>query len=106
METHNIYNKIPEKIQNEIFENILENKKIRLERIISKGHSSPKDFWYDQDENEWVIVLRGEAEILFENNAEKLLLKEGDYINITAHHKHRIEYTSSKVETIWLAIFY
>lgn len=102
----NIYKNIPEKIPDEIFEKILEYKNVRIERIISNGQASAKDFWYDQDENEWVILLKGSAEILFEEQSEKIFLKEGDYINITAHIKHRVEYTDQNVETIWLAIFY
>ena len=101
-----IYKNIPEKIPDEIFEKILEYKNVRIERIISNGQASAKDFWYDQDENEWVILLKGSAEILFEEQSEKIFLKEGDYINITAHIKHRVEYTDQNVETIWLAIFY
>ena len=102
----NIFRNIPEKISDEIFEKILENNNVRIERIISKGHSTPKDFWYDQEENEWVILLKGSAEILFKNNSVIIHLKEGDYLNINSHVKHRVEYTDPNIETIWLAVFY
>lgn len=105
METNNLFN-IPEIFSHEVIEKILENKNIRIERIISKGHSSPKDFWYDQEENEWVIVLKGNAKLLFEGELEAVQLNEGDYLNINAHVKHRVEYTDPDVETIWLAVFY
>lgn len=105
MDAKNIFENIPLKIEEEIFEKLLVNKNIRIERIISKGHVTKDDFWYDQDENEWVIVLQGEAKLLFEER-EEVLLKTGDYINIPLHVKHRVEWTNPEVNTIWLAVFY
>ena len=101
----NIFDKIPTDLPIEIFESIQENESIKIERIISKGHSSPESGWHDQDKNEWVIVLKGAATILFENNISTKLL-EGDYINIDAHKKHKVSWTSPKVETIWLVVHY
>ena len=101
----NIFENIPENISEEIYETLLKAKNLRVERIVSKGHSSPKDFWYDQDENEWVLVLRGNAKLLFDGD-NTLELSAGDYINIPAHKKHRVEWTDPKAETIWLAIYY
>jgi cupin 2 domain-containing protein len=62
----NLFENIPDKIPDEIFETLIENNNVRVEKIISKGHSSPKDFWYNQEENEWVILLKGHAKLLFE----------------------------------------
>jgi cupin 2 domain-containing protein len=101
----NLYANIPDKIPEEIFEDILRSDKFRIERIISKGHKSPEGFWYDQDENEFVLLLRGEAKLGFEDGSIADL-KEGDYLVIPAHLKHRVESTSEETETIWLAIFY
>lgn len=101
----NLYANIPDKIPEEIFEDILRADKFRIERIISKGHRSKKDFWYDQDENEFVLLLKGEAQLGFEDGS-KIDLKEGDYLIIPAHLKHRVERTSEETETIWLAVFY
>ena len=103
--TGNIFSNIPNNLPEEIFETIVANDKIKIERIVSKGQSSPKDFWYDQDQNEWVIVLEGKARLVFEGN-ETINLNKGDYINIPAHKKHRVEWTDPHVETIWLAIYY
>jgi len=89
----------------EITEIITQGKNIRIERIISTGQTTPDGFWYDQTEHEFVMVLQGEAKILFEDNEERLF-KTGDYINISAHVKHRVSYTSSEPVCIWLAIFY
>jgi cupin 2 domain-containing protein len=101
----NIFANIPSNIPEEIFETLIETDDARIERIVSKGHSSPRGFWYDQDENEWLIVLKGSTKLLFENN-ELIQLSEGDYINIPAHKKHRVEWTDPETETIWLTVFY
>lgn len=100
----NIFNDIKIDLENEQFFNILKNEKVRIEKIISNGQTSPKDFWYCQEENEFVLLLKGEAILEFENN--EISLKEGDYINIKAYVKHRVKKTSKSEPTIWLAIFY
>ncbi|MCI0493881.1 cupin domain-containing protein [candidate division KSB1 bacterium] len=102
----NIFENIPEKIPEEIFEAIISTPDVSIERIISKGHSSQKDFWYDQDRNEWVVVLKGHARLKFFEDEESVELKPGDYINIPAHCKHRVEWTDPDEATIWLAIHY
>ena len=80
-------------------------KNTRIERIVSSGQVTPADFWYDQNQHEFVMVLQGEAKILFEENQEKSF-KQGDYLVIEKHVKHRVTYTSSHPKCIWLAIFY
>ena len=105
METGNIYNLIPDDLRNEVFEILAQNASVKIERIISKGHTSPETGWYDQDNAEWVIVLTGPARIAFENDAI-VELKRGDYVNIPAHKKHKVISTSSDPETIWLAVHY
>jgi len=90
---------------NEIFEDIISTQTLRIERIVSKGQTSPETGWYDQSENEWVIVLSGFGVIEYSNGV-KVTLKEGDYLNIKAHDKHRVIETSSDDATVWLAIFY
>lgn len=102
----NLFSNIPQKISDEIFDAIIQTKNIIIERIISKGHASPKDFWYDQEKNEWVIVLKGHARLRFEEEDEIVEMKPGDYINILAHCKHRVEWTDPDEETIWLAAYY
>ena len=105
METGNIYNPIPDDLSNEMFEILVQNASVKIERIISRGHTSPETGWYDQDRAEWVIVLTGEASIAFENDTF-VELKPGDYINIPAHNRHKVVSTSSDTETIWLAVHY
>jgi cupin 2 domain-containing protein len=106
MKKKNIAADIPENIPVEIFEVIISSDKIRIERIITKGQSSPENFWYDQDENEFVIVTKGKAKLKFEDEDGSVELNEGDYINIPSHKKHRVEWTDPENETIWLAVFY
>ncbi len=103
--TKNIFASIPQEISDEILDLIIENDAVKIERIISKGHTSPESGWYDQETNEWVILLRGEANILIENEGVKSMVP-GSYINIPAHQKHKVIWTKENTETIWLAIHY
>ena len=93
----------------ESFTDLLKSENVRVERIVSTGQTSREDFWYDQDENEWVVVLQGSAVLSVQGKdgtITKTELQKGDYINLPAHTKHRVDYTDTKTETIWLAIFY
>ena len=101
----NIFSSVPDIVEKEVFEDLLNHDKVRIERIISKGQSSPSEGWYDQEEHEWVIVLQGGGVIAFEDGREIKLLK-GDYLNIPAHEKHRVKWTDPERITIWLAVFY
>lgn len=105
MQQNNFFSNIPEIIPNEIIETILSAENIRIERIISNGHKSPENFWYNQKENEWVIVLEGKAQIKFEDDSI-VTLDKGDFIYIPAFRKHRVEWTEPDKLTIWLAVFF
>lgn len=105
MAKNNIFSDIPSSIDQEIFESLVSRDNIRIERIISHGQSSPETGWYDQAENEWVIVLSGSASLLLEGDSE-MELKAGDYVFIPAHHRHKVLKTDSRQPTIWLAIFF
>lgn len=102
----NIFEKIPKNLPQELIDILLKENTVRIERIVSRGHNSPKDFWYDQNENEWVILLKGNAVMIFKEKDEIIKMKEGDYINIPAHKKHRVEQTSKNEDTIWVCIYY
>lgn len=101
----NIYQDIPKDTQEELFEEILKSENVKIERIISDGHTSPKEGWYESEQSEWVIVLQGEARLLYEDKKE-IELKCGEYQNIPAFTKHKVSYTSFNERTIWLAIYY
>ncbi|MCK5013826.1 MAG: cupin domain-containing protein [Candidatus Omnitrophica bacterium] len=102
----NVYEQIPEELRDELFEEIARGGPFKLERIVSKGHSTPEGKWYDQDENEWVIILKGRAGILIEGQAEIVTLEPGDHYYLPARLKHRVEWTDAKTETVWLALHY
>ena len=87
----------------EVIQQLLEGKDVIIERIVSTGHSSPEGFWYDQARDEWVAVLQGRAELLFESG-EKLEMGPGDWVLIPARSKHRVTSTSADPPTIWLAV--
>ncbi len=106
MKNGNVFEDVPAEIPEEIIREIFSAENVRIERIISKGHSSPENFWYDQQESEWIILLRGRAKLKFIDKSSPVELKEGDYLNIPSHLKHRVEWTDPVIETIWLAVFY
>lgn len=101
----NLFDDIPEIIESEITEVIAKSSSVRIEKIISQGQGSPINFWYEQQENELVILLRGRAILEFESG-EFLHLEEGDYVNIPALKRHRVEWTPLHEQTIWLTVFY
>ncbi|NRB23065.1 cupin domain-containing protein [Shewanella sp.] len=105
MEKRNIFDKIPSDLTLESFEQIGGNDKILIERIVSKAHVTPEGQWYDQDRSEWVMVLKGEAKLQFEQG-ERVHMKAGDHVDIAAHCKHRVTWTSPETETLWLAVHY
>ena len=105
MNSVNIFDSLPNDLSVEVSEEIIHALTIRIERIVSKGHSSPDTGWYDQDENEWVMVVEGKATLEFEDGSKREL-STGDYINIPAHVKHKVVQTDPNQITIWLAIFY
>jgi len=102
----NIYSDIPDHAIEEILENMVESETVRVQRIISDAHASPEGFWYDQRENAWVLVLRGSAALKFEGEDELAVLNPGDWVNIPACVRHRVEWTDPKEKTVWLAVFY
>ncbi len=106
MQTGNLFSTIPAALPQELIEELISHPHVRIERIVSKGHASPDGFWYDQSENEWVIVLQGSAVLRLESVEEPVALKPGMYINLPAHVKHRVDWTEPDTETIWLAVFY
>ncbi len=103
---NNLFADLPNDLPEELVETITQNKHFRIERIISTGHSSPEGFWYDQDKSEWVILLKGEAQLFFEGEEQPVHMKPGDYINIPAHHRHRVEWTTPDEPTVWLGVRY
>jgi len=92
----------------EEFTDLLKNENVRIERIVSNGQTSPENFWYDQEESEFVLVLEGFAilELQIDEEIKEVKLNKNDYIDIKAHTKHRVKYTDTSKPTVWLAVFY
>jgi cupin 2 domain-containing protein len=101
----NIFTDLPAPVLAEQIRQLLSHTTLKIERIVSHGQASPPGFWYDQDQAEWVIVLSGSAGLQFEGEDARTL-RAGDYVNIPAHTRHRVEWTDSEHATIWLAIHY
>ena len=106
MRIGNIFSRVPDDLPDELFEDIVVAGAVKIERIISEAHSSPPGFWYDQEKSEWVVLLRGSAGLRFEGSDEVVVMKPGDWIDIPAHKKHRVEWTDPGEKTIWLAVHY
>lgn len=79
---------------------------VKIERIVSRGHVTPDNEWYDQTQHEWVMVLQGEAVIAFDGARDEIHLHPGDYLNIPAHCRHRVAWTTPDADTVWLAVFF
>jgi len=105
LKSKNIFSDIPSSLQEEFFETLQSSKDIKIERIVSYGHVTKEGEWYDQRQNEWVILLSGEATLSF-LDGEDVKLKAGEYINIPAHKKHKVSWTTPNQQSVWLAIHY
>ncbi|MFO1063780.1 MAG: cupin domain-containing protein [Pirellulales bacterium] len=105
-ESGNLFRDLPAQRDAEHFDPLAVSAAVRIERIVSYGQASPPGFWYDQSEDEWVVVLQGEAELECLDPPEIIRLQSGDWLRIEAGRKHRVLKTSSQTPTIWLAVFY
>jgi len=103
---NNLFTDLPERTSEELVSVLAENDSVRVERIVSTGQSSPPGFWYDQQQHEWVALLKGEAVLRFEDEENDIPLSPGDHVLIKAHRRHRIESTAANRPTVWLAVFY
>jgi cupin 2 domain-containing protein len=99
----NLYREIPDDLTEELFETLVRTDAVHIERIVSRGHATPDDEWYDQPRNEWVLVLQGAARLRFEDGRE-IGLAPGDWLEIAAREKHRVAWTDPDQDTIWLAV--
>ena len=101
----NLLKNIPATLPEELLETLVQTENIHIERIISKGHTSPEEGWYDQDKNEFVLLLKGAARLEFEDG-RVISLGVGDCLEIPADVKHKVVWTAPKEETIWVAVHY
>ncbi|MGL4837876.1 MAG: cupin domain-containing protein [Shewanella sp.] len=101
----NVFKDLPEDVAAEVFERLAGNASVTIERIVSHGHSTPEGQWYDQAQHEFVMLLKGEATLVFEPQVS-VRLTPGDYLTILPHQKHRVASTAAEGETLWLTVFY
>jgi len=101
-----LFEGIPAELPEELFETLCAADNVKIERIVSRGQASPEGFWYDQGENEFVVVVKGSAGLRLANHEETVVLQAGNYLIIPAGVKHRVEWTDPASETVWLAVFY
>lgn len=101
----NLFTRLPASGNEESFEVLAGHKGVRIERIVSHGQVSPAQGWYDQDDEEWVVVLRGRATIAYPNG-DTVNLAEGDWLHLPAHCRHRVQWTDPGQPTVWLAVHY
>lgn len=103
-ESGNMFSHIPPHLPAELFETLAHRGTVRIERILSHGHATPEGEWYDQERDEWVLLLAGSAGLLFEGEPEPRRLTAGDYLMIPARRRHRVAWTTPDETTIWLAV--
>ncbi len=106
MQLRNLFADLPATLDEEYFETILQTGHFRLERIVSQMHATPAGQWYDQKEDEWVLLLSGGATLTVEGEEGPVTLKPGDSLLLPAHRKHRVEATAPGEKTVWLALHY
>jgi cupin 2 domain-containing protein len=102
----NLFESSPAHLPDEPMTTLLDAGSVRTKRIVSHGHVSPPGFWYDQDQHEWVLVLRGRARLRFEEDDQPVEMGPGGFVNIPAHKRHRVEWTTPDEPTVWLAVHY
>jgi cupin 2 domain-containing protein len=93
-------------LPDEVVELLLEREGLRIERIVSTGQTTPEGQWYDQETDEWVLVVAGAARLRIEDENEDRELGEGDWILLPAHCRHRVTWTRAEPPTVWLAVHF
>ena len=104
MKKRNLFDGPPPNPGCEHFEALLQGAGFRLERIVSRNHATPAGEWYEQENAEWVVLLKGSAGLAVAGEAETLVLTPGDYVYLPARLRHRVEWTHAEGETVWLAL--
>ncbi|WP_286765505.1 MULTISPECIES: cupin domain-containing protein [Rhodopirellula] len=101
----NLFEDVPTQLPSEHIEVLAEGESVRIERIVSTGHATDPDNWYDQEQDEWVVVLKGEAKLRFDDG-ELVTMTSGDHLLIPANRRHRVEWTTPDEPTVWIAVFF
>ena len=102
----NLFEQVPESLPDELIEVLTQGDCVTVERIVSRGHVTPEGEWYDQDRNEWVVLLSGAASLRIEGKSDLLQLRPGDAVLLPAHQRHRVEWANPDCNSVWLAVFF
>ncbi|HEY2826151.1 MAG TPA: phosphoribosylaminoimidazole carboxylase [Pirellulales bacterium] len=106
LEITNLLAEIPANLPEELVQTLVRAPGVQIVRVVSQGHASPEGFWYDQEENEFVVLMAGAARLVFEDQAEPVEMAPGSCVKIAAHRRHRVDWTDPQQPTVWLGIFY
>ena len=93
-------------LPDEVVDLLVERQDLRIERIVSTGQSTPEGHWYDQETDEWVLIVTGAARLRIEGEQSDRELGEGEWILIPAHCRHRVTWTRAEPPTVWLAVHF
>lgn len=99
---NNLFQNLPS-ANEEVIQVLLQMDGVKIERIVSNGQPSPADFWYEQEQDEWVTLVQGTATLEFQPG-EKQEMRAGDYLLIPSHLKHRVSEVSQ--DGVWLAVHF
>ena len=102
----NVFDDLPARLPAERIDVLVTGRGVRVERIVSTGHVTPPGEWYDQDTDEWVVLLRGRARLRIESEPDARDLYPGDHVLLRSHVRHRVEWTDDAGPTVWLAVHY
>src|SRR5258705_12621850 len=102
--TGNLFGDIPARLDQEQITTLISAPDLRIERIVSRGQSSPPGFWHDQAQPEWVIVLAGSALLTLDGESAPIRVGPGDHVQIPAHRRQRVEWTHPAPATGWLPL--
>jgi cupin 2 domain-containing protein len=105
-EIHNRIANLPPALSGETFDTIAGSDSVRIERIVSRGQATPEGEWYEQEQDEWVLVLAGSAGLLFDGEQQTRCLRAGDHTLIPAGYRHRVAWTDPNMTTVWLAVHF
>lgn len=104
MKASSLFRDIPQSLPQESVNILAQSSNVKIERIVSRGHISPHNGWYEQSQDEFVLLVEGQAEITFESSVTRL--EKGDYLTIPAGVKHKVSFTSTIPDAIWLTVFF
>lgn len=102
----NLLGGIPESLPQELIEVLVHGDNVTVERIVSRGHTTPEGKWYDQDRDEWILLLSGAATLKIFEQEKRVQLAAGDSLLLPAHQRHRVEWTDPYENTVWIAVYF